>query len=277
MNSTKFEAMLVKLPLRRIAIASIVATILFSTIVTDIIPFPAPAPVLPILCALTGDGDAMSVCVALILVVLIGLIPTLLLICSLVTRQKKRKALYIAVALAIAAAMATALTASDPDKIPYVLLYAVIDRGTIGAGMAGCLLYLAALACACVCLFSKSAKAPLSLAGFVAIILLSVVFFVLSIAPFGWNLNPSWYGDAWIGLEDRDFWCFASTLCFWIACGATTALALLAQKDIQPQPEAQNPQVKNELGQIKELKGLLDEGAITQEEFDAKKASLLGL
>lgn len=46
-----------------------------------------------------------------------------------------------------------------------------------------------------------------------------------------------------------------------------------AQQPVQPQPQ---PQTSN-LGQIKELKELLDMGAITQEEFDLKKKELLGI
>ncbi|WP_338343206.1 PH domain-containing protein [Fructobacillus evanidus] len=44
-----------------------------------------------------------------------------------------------------------------------------------------------------------------------------------------------------------------------------------AQQPVQPQPQTSN------LGQIKELKELLDMGAITQEEFDLKKKELLGI
>lgn len=63
------------------------------------------------------------------------------------------------------------------------------------------------------------------------------------------------------------------------ACGRTKAEIQkeeneAKEKEVQRQNEAEE---LNRLNAIKELKSLLDAGAITQDEFDAKKQQLLGL
>ena len=63
------------------------------------------------------------------------------------------------------------------------------------------------------------------------------------------------------------------------ACGRTKEeVKKFEEEEKQKQIEQQNETEElNRLNAIKELKSLLDTGAITQEEFEAKKKSLLGL
>ena len=46
-------------------------------------------------------------------------------------------------------------------------------------------------------------------------------------------------------------------------------------ESFQDEPESSNKQ--NDINQIRELKSLLDDGIITQEEFNMKKKNLLGI
>ena len=150
----------------------------------------------------------------------------------------------------------------------FILLCIPVDRSAIGS-MDGkiipmCALYILNVVMCIISIVSKNTHKDGKAHGAVAILLLVVSLFCLVFSTTSYE--PEFQGGLFIGLH------FAA-----IVVAFAKRSSLIAESKEAQQTVVNNIQETTNADELKKYKDLLDSGAITQEEFDAKKKELLGL